>query len=286
MNCAAWRPMAVPSMRTVVSAGCRSAANSRSPKPTTASCSGTATPRACASVMHARGPAGPSCRTRRRCPARSRSSSASAARPLLSVVGAGTRTTATSGSPAARAASWKASQPPHGTLVVAGDHRQPAPAAGVQEVDHRAADLRVREAHQHVERRRRQVPGLDHRNAGGQQALAALGRMHDAGQHDAVGAAADDGLEQRVLARIDVAALAQHQLVAALGQRLRSATARSAGTPGRRWSAPPPPPAGCASTPARRPARCARSRCARPPRSPSAAPRPRPAAACSARARR
>ena len=54
----------------------------------------------------------------------------------------------------------------------------------------------------------------------GQQAPAALGRMHDAGEHDAVGAAADDGVEQRVLARVGVAALPQHQLVAALGQRL------------------------------------------------------------------
>jgi hypothetical protein len=77
----------------------------------------------------------------------------------------------------------------------------------------------VREAHQHVDRRGRQVPGLDHRNAAGQQALPPFGRMHDAGEHDAVGPPADDGVEQRVFARIDIAALAQHQLVAGLGQR-------------------------------------------------------------------
>ena len=88
----------------------------------------------------------------------------------------------------------------------------------MQELGHAAPDFGVGEAHQHVQRGGRQVPGLHHRNAGGQQALAAFRRVHDAGQHDAVGPAADDGLQQRVLARIDVAALAEHELVAAFGQ--------------------------------------------------------------------
>ena len=70
----------------------------------------------------------------------------------------------------------------------------------------------------------RQIPGLDHRDTRGQQPAPALLRMHDPGQDDAVGSAADDRVEQRVLARPVVAALAQHQLVAGgregIGQRL------------------------------------------------------------------
>ena len=102
---------------------------------------------------------------------RTRSSSASAARPLLRVVGAGTTTTATSGRPRACAAAWNAcwrrrarSSPP---AIIASRRR----ALGMEELGDRAADLVVREADQHVDRRRGQVPGLDHRDAGASSRL-------------------------------------------------------------------------------------------------------------------
>ncbi len=84
----------------------------------------------------------------------------------------------------------------------------------------RRPHLFMGETDQHVDRRRRQIPGLDHRDAGGQQAPAARRRPHDPGQHDAVRPTADDRVEQRVLPRLRVPALAEHQLVARLGQPL------------------------------------------------------------------
>eukprot|EP01022_Parablepharisma_sp_SALTPOND_P016447 TRINITY_DN2409_c0_g6_i1.p1 TRINITY_DN2409_c0_g6~~TRINITY_DN2409_c0_g6_i1.p1 ORF type:complete len:1114 (+),score=348.13 TRINITY_DN2409_c0_g6_i1:941-4282(+) len=51
MKRAARWPMPVPSMRTVVSLGCRSRENSRSPKPTTANCPGMLIPLLCASII-------------------------------------------------------------------------------------------------------------------------------------------------------------------------------------------------------------------------------------------
>ena len=79
----------------------------------------------------------------------------------------------------------------------------------------------VREADQHVDRRGRQIPGLDHGNARREQPAARLGRVSDAGQHDGVGPATDDCAEQIVFARLRVPALAEHQLVAMLAQRDR-----------------------------------------------------------------
>ena len=110
--------------------------------------------------------------------------------------------------------------------------------------------------------------------------LPALGRMHDAGQHDAVGAAADDRAEQRVLAVARRSRTGRASAGSRARPALRSATAPSAGTPARRSSARPPRPGGCASTPGRRPASSGRSRCARSRRRPSCEPPPRPDRAC------
>jgi hypothetical protein len=72
-------------------------------------------------------------------------------------------------------------------LVVRAQRGDAALAARMQVARHGLAHFFMREADQHVDRIGRQVPGLHHRNAAGQQALAALGRAHDPGQHDAVG---------------------------------------------------------------------------------------------------
>jgi hypothetical protein len=84
----------------------------------------------------------------------------------------------------------------------------------------------VREADQHVDRPIAQVPGLDDRNAEPPQALARALRLDEAGDDDAVGAAADHRLQQRFLAMVVVAALAEDELVAGVverfGQRLQS----------------------------------------------------------------
>ena len=128
------------------------------------------------------------------------------------------------------------------------------------------AGLFVRKADQHVDGRGREIPGLDHRDCRGGQPAAAVGRVHDAGEDHAVGAAADDGVEERVLARAVIAALAQHHLVALVGERvgkrLHGFQEHGARDGRARWR----PPGGCGSRQARRPRGWARSRCApRPP---------------------
>ena len=105
--------------------------------------------------------------------------------------------------------------------VAWGNDRRMTHAAAVQVAGGRFAHFLVRKADQHVDRRRRQVPGLHHRNAGRVQALPRRRRMHHTGQHDARRAPADDGVEQRILARLVIAALAYQQLIAGVGQRGR-----------------------------------------------------------------
>jgi hypothetical protein len=99
-------------------------------------------------------------------------------------------------------------------------------AAGEQVARHGDADLLVREAHQHVDRRRRHVPGFDHGNARRDEALPHLRRVVDAGQVDGVGAAAQHCRQKRLLARRGVARQTEEHLVAglpqAVGQRLHS----------------------------------------------------------------
>ena len=150
-------------------------------------------------------------------------------RPLPAVVGArtspvGRPSPTADASPLARAAATKPVFPAQGALVVRRQHGQAPAPARMQVLDDRAADLLVGEADQHVDRIGRQVPGFDHRYARGEQPLTARLRVHDAGQDDAVRAPADDRVEQVILARAVVPALAEHELIAGgrerVGQRL------------------------------------------------------------------
>ena len=107
-----------------------------------------------------------------------------------------------------------------GALVFGADQGQPAPALAHEKTRHLAADVGVREAHQHVDRCGREVPGFHHRNARGHEARAAQARVQDAGEENAVGPPADDGFEQRLFAARRVARLAQHELVTRVEQRV------------------------------------------------------------------
>ena len=158
-------PIAAASMRTVVSGGVVSAAKSRSPKPTTASCRGADTGdagllenterelvRAAEHRVDAVGPTGP----------------ATALRERAAAAAKGRRRRDDDGPRIAQAqCAGRGSEgvaAPARPLVVAAI--RPAGAAlRVQELRHRAADRLVRETDQHVDRRRREVPGLDDRDA-------------------------------------------------------------------------------------------------------------------------
>ena len=74
------------------------------------------------------------------------------------------------------------------------------------------------EADQHVDRRRRQIPGFDHWDARGEQAPAATGRAHDARQHDTVRTPGDDGVEQLLFTSSAIAGLAKRHVVASVGE--------------------------------------------------------------------
>jgi hypothetical protein len=57
-----------------------------------------------------------------------------------------------------------------GALVGRGNDGYPAPTLGVKVFGDRGADPFVRETDQHVDRRRRQIPGLAHGDSGGEEA--------------------------------------------------------------------------------------------------------------------
>ena len=85
--------------------------------------------------------------------------------------------------------------------VVGPDQAEPAMALGEEVARDRFADLLVGEAHQHVDRRGRHVPGLDDRDPGVDETLPGLRRVIDAGEVDRVRTPAQHRGEQRVLAR-------------------------------------------------------------------------------------
>ena len=149
-----------------VSAGCVSAANSRSPKPNTASRPGTGDARAPAPRSSTPSASTSELQKTASMSGRRASRSASALRPLPSVVGAGTTTGRHSPRPrrAAAGRSSRGARPARASS--AGDDGEPAPALRVEVLRHRAPDLLMGETDQHVDRRRRQIPGLDHRDAG------------------------------------------------------------------------------------------------------------------------
>ena len=152
------------------------------------------------------------------------SSCARPCRPRVSVDGAGTVTTSTSRQPSAastaRKPRWRA-RARASSAQTRPNRRWPR---GEQVARDRFADLLVREADQHVDRRGRHVPGLDHGDLGVDEPLAHLGRVVDAGEIDRVRTPAQHRCEERILARGGVAGEAQQHLVArfpqTVGQRL------------------------------------------------------------------
>ena len=281
MKRAACRPIAAPSMRTVVSAGCRSARELEVAEADDRQLLPAPRCRAPAPRSSRRARAGRSCRTRRRCPARRRSSSASA-RAAAAQRGRrrhDDRRARRRRPSRARRGLGRPAGAALRALVVAGDHRQPAPAlarAGSRPPRGRRRRARSRPACRCGVGVRSQVsttgmPAASRRLRPSAECMMPVSTM-PSGRRPMM------ALEQRVLARLGVAALAEHQLVAALGQRLGQRLRRSRGTPARRSSAPPPPPAGCASRPARRRAVGHVAGAAPPPPAPSCAP---PADTCS-----
>ena len=254
MKRAASRPMAVPSMRTVVSAGScrrrtRGRRSRRRPVAPAPRC------RAPAPRSSRPAPADRSCRTPHRRPGMPQQP-ARPARPLRSVVGAGTTDRRTFGKPScARGGANASRRRRERSSSPATTARRRRPLACRNSATARA-DVLMREAHQHVDRRRRQIPGLDHRDAGGQQPLAPSAECTmpvstmPSGRRPMMASSSASSRDS------DVAALAEHELVAAARPALRSAPGPSAGTPARRSSAPRRRPAGCASRPGRRPAGC------------------------------
>ena len=109
MKRAACSPIAAPPMWTVLSAGCTSAANPMSPKPSTAKSSGTRNPCACASMMR---PWASTSELQHTASifASWASNSSSAARPLPSLLGAGTTHTVAFLAPSSRNADSKAAR--------------------------------------------------------------------------------------------------------------------------------------------------------------------------------
>ena len=107
-----------------------------------------------------------------------------------------------------------------GSMVVRDDQRWLARTAPQEVLCGRRADLLVGEADQHVDRRRGQVPGLDHRDARAGQTEAELRRMHDAREDDAVGTVADGRLHQLVLRGHVVVGQSEKELVAGSQQLL------------------------------------------------------------------
>ena len=177
-------PILVPSMCTVVSAGCSRAAKSRSPKPTTASWSGHSMPARCASRQDAMAQHVGAADTRRSRLSRL-TSSASAPRPMPSSSGRYHRRPGhrRSGAPwPARNASAR-----RGALVAAVDDRQPAAPAACRNSATASPIVRARSPRA-CRAGRGEVPGLDDRDPGAERRLR-LGRMHHPGQHDAVRAA-------------------------------------------------------------------------------------------------
>ena len=112
----------------------------------------------------------------------------------------------------------KGSGAPRSPLVFSGDQCQALAPLGDEELRHGTANIKVRETHQHVDGRGGQIPGFHHRNARGHQARAPLACTHDAGEKNAIGPPADDGLQQQLLPVGGVARLPQHQLVARIKQ--------------------------------------------------------------------
>ena len=227
MKRAACRPIAAPSMRTVVSAGCRSAANSRSPKPTTASCCGhgdaarpaprSCTPRASRSELQktASMPRRPSHQLRRARRGRCAASSAPARRRP------GPRRCR-----ARCAAAWKA---PGGAAARSSSpaiDRQAPPALGVQE---RATARPTSSCEKPTSMSigvgvRSQVsttgmPAASRRRRPSAECMMPVSTM-PSGRRPMI---APSSASSRSLG---VAGLAEHELVAALGERMRSATAR------------------------------------------------------------
>ena len=81
----------------------------------------------------------------------------------------------------------------------------------------------VGETRDHVDGTRRQIPGLDHRDARPLQAAAHAARVRHAGKHETVDAAPEKRLHQRGLLLEPVPRLPEQQLVAMPCQRLRQA---------------------------------------------------------------
>jgi hypothetical protein len=100
-------------------------------------------------------------------------------------------------------------RPPPRAHVVGTDDGRMAVAALDDVARHRRTGLLVRKTDQHVDRIGREVPRLDDRYARSDQALPRVPRVHHAGDDDAIGPPADDRIEQRVFARIVIAALPQ-----------------------------------------------------------------------------
>ena len=76
----------------------------------------------------------------------------------------------------------------------------------------------MREADQHVDGRRCQIPGFDHGDPRLEQTPAATGRAHDAREHDPVRPAGNDGVDQFVFTSSAVPSLAKCQMVASIGE--------------------------------------------------------------------
>jgi hypothetical protein len=251
MNCAAWRPIAAPLMRTVVKQ-VQVGGEFESPK------------RRCAELPrhrhatrlrlgdHAEREKVELQKTASDRPGPS-SSSARAARPLRRVVGAGRRRP---GAPARgerlrggieRLLARRARSSLPETI------RELPPALRVEERGDAPTDLHVGKTDQHVDRRRRQVPGLDDRNAGASRRLRPSAECRMPVSTMPSGRRPMMAPSKAHFAVAEYARLAEHELVAALGERVGQGRTVCRKT-GRQTVGTTPRPGGCADE-ARPPAR-------------------------------
>src|SRR5438067_2347956 len=99
------------------------------------------------------------------------------------------------------------------TLIVGDDQREPLPPALDEVVGRATPDVLVRKAHQHIDGRRREVPGLHYRDLRAEKPPPALGRVHYAREDDRGRTAPDDGGDELVLVGCIVFRKAQEELV-------------------------------------------------------------------------
>ena len=102
-----------------------------------------------------------------------------------------------------------------------GRHHQDFASPGLGRVHaHRTPDRFMREAHHHVDRIARQIPGLDGRYRRGNELGAGVVRHHRTTQDDAIRAPTDDRQELTFGVFIVRSCQRQHHVVATLGERV------------------------------------------------------------------